>query len=209
MRNNKLKKFLAVIINISIIMMELYAFIVCLKNDGISCFKYYTQDSNLFLMFASIIYTIYAITDKDDKQSPHWITLLKYSATVCVSTTFLVVITILAPIMGGYKVMVIDGTMKFHHLICPILALITFIFLEKHELNVKKDALLAMIFTVAYGIVAVSLNIFKIMDGPYPFLKVYEQSLLMSIMWVILMNGSTYLLNISIGYLNNYLNKKQ
>lgn len=209
MRNNKLKKFLAVIINISIIMMELYAFIVCLKNDGISCFKYYTQDSNLFLMFASIIYTIYTITDKDDKQLPHWITLLKYSATVCVATTFLVVITILAPIMGGYKVMVIDGTMKFHHLICPILALITFIFLEKHELNVKKDALLAMIFTVAYGIVAVSLNIFKIMDGPYPFLKVYEQSLLMSIMWVILMNGSTYLLNISIGYLNNYLNKKQ
>lgn len=209
MGSSKLKKLLAVIINISIIIMELFAFIVCLKNDGISCFKYYTQDSNLFLMFASIIYTIYTITDKDDKQVPHWITLLKYSATVCVATTFLVVMTILAPIMGGYKVMVIDGTMKFHHLICPILALITFIFLEKHELNVKKDALLAMIFTVAYGIVAVSLNIFKIMDGPYPFLKVYEQSLLMSIMWVILMNGSTYLLNISIGYLNNHLNKKQ
>lgn len=65
-----------------------------------------------------------------------------------------------------------------------------------------------MIFTVVYGIIVVALNIFKIMNGPYPFLRVYEQSLLMSIMWVILMNGSAYLLNLFMAYLTKLVNKK-
>lgn len=208
--SSKAKKILALLINLAIVIMELFAFIVCYKSDGIGCFKYYTQDSNLFLMFASLIYAIYLfINIKTNKDIPRLVSILKYSATTCVTITFLVVITVLAPVMGGYKAMLIDGTMKYHHLICPILAFISFIFLEEHNIKGSKDALIAMIFTVAYGIVAVALNIFKVMDGPYPFLKVYEQSLLMSIMWVILMNGGTYLLNLLIAYLSNKkVNKK-
>ena len=85
---------------------------------------------------------------------------------------------------------------------------VSFIFLENHKIGGSKDALIAMIFTVVYGIIVVALNIFKIMNGPYPFLRVYEQSLLMSIMWVILMNGSAYLLNLFMAYLTKLVNKK-
>lgn len=208
MESTTLKKILAIITNLIIVIIELIAFIICYQKDGISCFQYYTQDSNLFLMVVSLIYLIYEIISIDTKEDiPHWISILKYSATTCVTTTFLVVVTVLAPVMGGYKAMMIDGTMLYHHLICPLLAFISFIFLENHKISGSKDALIAMIFTVIYGIIAVTLNIFKIMDGPYPFLRVYEQSLLMSIMWVVLMNGSAYLLNLFIAYLSKVFNK--
>ena len=129
MGNTTLKKMLAIIINLSIVIMEIIAFAICYQKDGLSCFQYYTQDSNLFLMVTSFIFLIYEIINLKTKEGiPHWISILKYSATTCVTTTFLVVVTVLAPIMGGYKAMMLDGTMLYHHLICPILAFVSFIF---------------------------------------------------------------------------------
>lgn len=207
MKHKNSKLYCAFIINILIIIMELFAFLVCYKESGFACFKYYTQDSNLFLMFTSLLYVISLLIC--DKKIPHFVSLLKYAATTSVVITFLTVVTILAPVMGGYKAMLLDGTMLIHHLICPIFAFVTFVFFEKHNLNGLKDALISMIFTCLYGIIAVTLNILKIMDGPYPFLKVYNQTILMSIFWLILMMGSSYLITVLIGNLNHAYNNKK
>lgn len=207
MKHKNSKLYCAFIINILIIIMELFAFLVCYKESGFACFKYYTQDSNLFLMFTSLLYVISLLIC--DKKIPHFVSLLKYAATTSVVITFLTVVTILAPVMGGYRAMLLDGTMLIHHLICPIFAFVTFVFFEKHNLNGLKDALISMIFTCLYGIIAVTLNILKIMDGPYPFLKVYNQTILMSIFWLILMMGSSYLITVLIGNLNHAYNNKK
>ena len=207
MKHKNSRLYCAFIINILIIIMELFAFLVCYKESGFACFKYYTQDSNLFLMFTSLLYVISLLIC--DKKIPHFVSLLKYAATTSVVITFLTVVTILAPVMGGYKAMLLDGTMLIHHLICPIFAFVTFVFFEKHNLNGLKDALISMIFTCLYGIIAVTLNILKIMDGPYPFLKVYNQTILMSIFWLILMMGSSYLITVLIGNLNHAYNNKK
>lgn len=207
MKHKNSKLYCAFIINILIIIMELFAFLVCYKESGFACFKYYTQDSNLFLMFTSLLYVISLLIC--DKKIPHFVSLLKYAATTSVVITFLTVVTILAPVMGGYKAMLLDGTMLIHHLICPIFGFVTFVFFEKHNLNGLKDALISMIFTCLYGIIAVTLNVLKIMDGPYPFLKVYDQTILMSIFWLILMMGSSYLITVLIGNLNHAYNNKK
>ena len=207
MKHKNSKLYCAFIINILIIIMELFAFLVCYKASGFACFKYYTQDSNLFLMFTSLLYVISLLIC--DKKIPHFVSLLKYAATTSVVITFLTVVTILAPVMGGYKAMLLDGTMLIHHLICPIFGFVTFVFFEKHNLNGLKDALISMIFTCLYGIIAVTLNVLKIMDGPYPFLKVYDQTILMSIFWLILMMGSSYLITVLIGNLNHAYNNKK
>lgn len=207
MKHKNSRLYCAFIINILIIIMELFAFLVCYKESGFACFKYYTQDSNLFLMFTSLLYVISLLIC--DKKIPHFVSLLKYAATTSVVITFLTVVTILAPVMGGYKAMLLDGTMLIHHLICPIFSFITFVFFEKHNLNGLKDALISMIFTCLYGVVAVTLNVLKIMDGPYPFLKVYDQTILMSIFWLILMMGSSYLITVLIGNLNHAYNNKK
>lgn len=207
MKHKNSKLYCAFIINILIIIMELFAFLVCYKESGFACFKYYTQDSNLFLMFTSLLYVISLLIC--DKKIPHFVSLLKYAATTSVVITFLTVVTILAPVMGGYKAMLLDGTMLIHHLICPIFGFVTFVFFEKHNLNGLKDALISMIFTCLYGVAAVTLNVLKIMDGPYPFLKVYDQTILMSIFWLILMMGSSYLITVLIGNLNHAYNNKK
>lgn len=207
MKQKNSRLYCAFIINILIIIMELFAFLVCYKESGFACFKYYTQDSNLFLMFTSLLYVISLLIC--DKKIPHFVSLLKYAATTSVVITFLTVVTILAPVMGGYKAMLLDGTMLIHHLICPIFAFVTFVFFEKHNLNGLKDALISMIFTCLYGVVAITLNVLKIMDGPYPFLKVYDQTILMSIFWLILMMGSSYLITVLIGNLNHAYNNKK
>ncbi len=207
MKNENSRLYYSFIINVLIIIMELFAFLVCYKESGFACFEYYTQDSNLFLMFTSLLYVISLLIC--DKKIPHFVSLLKYAATTSVVITFLTVVTILAPVMGGYKAMLLDGTMLIHHLICPIFSFITFVFFEKHNLNGLKDALISMIFTCLYGVVAVTLNVLKIMDGPYPFLKVYDQTILMSIFWLILMMGSSYLITVLIGNLNHAYNNKK
>lgn len=206
MKHKNSRLYCAFVVNILIIIMELFAFLVCYKESGFACFKYYTQDSNLFLMFTSLLYVISLLIS--DKKIPHFVSLLKYAATTSVVITFLTVVTILAPVMGGYRAMLLDGTMLIHHLICPIFAFVTFVFFEKHNLNGLKDALISMIFTCLYGIIAVTLNVLKIMDGPYPFLKVYNQTILISIFWLILMMGSSYLITVLIGNLNHAYNKK-
>lgn len=207
MKHKNSRLYCAFVVNILIIIMELFAFLVCYKESGFACFEYYTQDSNLFLMFTSLLYVISLLIS--DKKIPHIVSLLKYAATTSVVITFLTVVTILAPVMGGYKAMLLDGTMLIHHLICPIFAFVTFVFFEKHNLNGLKDALISMIFTCLYGIIAVTLNVLKIMDGPYPFLKVYDQTILMSIFWLILMMGSSYLITVLIGNLNHAYNNKK
>ena len=207
MKHKNSKLYCAFIINILIIIMELFAFLVCYKESGFACFEYYTQDSNLFLMFTSLLYVISLLIC--DKKIPHFVSLLKYAATTSVVITFLTVVTILAPVMGGYKAMLLDGTMLIHHLICPIFGFVTFVFFERHNLNGLKDALISMIFTCLYGIIAVTLNVLKIMDGPYPFLKVYDQTILISIFWLILMMGSSYLITVLIGNLNHAYNNKK
>ena len=207
MKHKNSKLYCAFIINILIIIMELFAFLVCYKESGFACFKYYTQDSKLFLMFTSLLYVISLLIC--DKKIPHFVSLLKYAATTSVVITFLTVVTILAPVMGGYKAMLLDGTMLIHHLICPIFGFVTFVFFERHNLNGLKDALISMIFTCLYGIIAVTLNVLKIMDGPYPFLKVYDQTILISIFWLILMMGSSYLITVLIGNLNHAYNNKK
>ena len=207
MKHKNSRLYYSFIINILIIIMDLFAFLVCYKESGFACFEYYTQDSNLFLMFTSLLYVISLLIC--DKKIPHFVSLLKYAATTSVVITFLTVVTILAPVMGGYKAMLLDGTMLIHHLICPIFAFVTFVFFEKHNLNGLKDALISMIFTCLYGIIAVTLNVLKIMDGPYPFLKVYDQTILISIFWLILMMGSSYLITVLIGNLNHAYNNKK
>ena len=47
----------------------------------------------------------------------------------------------------------------------------------------KRDSRLAMIPTAIYMLVMVPLNYFRVVEGPYPFLKVHNQPWYMSILW--------------------------
>ena len=84
----------------------------------------------------------------------------------------------------------------FLHLLCPLIAFFSFTFFERHEIdNTFKNNLRAVYFTIIYGVILIALNIQRIVVGPYPFLKIYEQSVLASVIWIIAILGGTILLS--------------
>ena len=185
------KKFgLSIVLNVVIIILEIWALIICMDSMGSIDLTYYTIDSNLFLLVSSILYIIFR------KNTPKIVELIKYSSTLSVMITFLVVIFILIPMNDfNFYFFLLDGPNIYVHLICPVLAFISFVFLERNNLeNTYKNNLRAVYFTIIYAVIILILNIQKIVTGPYPFLKVYEQSLLMSVFWIVLIIGGAFIL---------------
>ena len=85
---------------------------------------------------------------------------------------------ILIPWYGHAEWFLLETNGLFHHLLCPILAVACLPFL--HPMR-KKDALLAVIPTFIYRVILYTLNYFRKVDGPYPFLKIHDQPWYMSI----------------------------
>jgi len=82
------------------------------------------------------------------------------------------------------------------HVLCPVLAIISFIFFDSNEIeNSLKNNLRSLYFTIIYAIILISLNILNVVSGPYPFLKVNQQSPLMSLFWIVLILGGALILS--------------
>ena len=198
------KRNISIILNILIIVLEIVGVIYTFNSYKLNLFMYYTIDSNILLLFASILYLIGLVTGKDNK----FIHLLKFSATVSVAITFIVVLSILSwsSNMSLYNLLVKDA-MLYHHILCPLLAIISFILFEKYDNKMNRYQLKGLLFTVLYAIVTIVLNIFKVISGPYPFLMVYSQSLLASIIWFMIMAIITYVVSLTIKILSEKYNK--
>lgn len=147
-------------------------------------FQYYTQLSNLFLLVTSIMNIVYAIKVLTGKRKsiPRIVNVLSYSAICTTTVTLLVVLFVLSWMVGDLVWILTSGSMIFTHTLCPILAIVMFIFFAPERLK-KSDALLALMPTIAYAIVAMIMNIARLWYGPYPFLLVYEQPIWASIAW--------------------------
>lgn len=171
--------------------LELWANGYSFSSMGLKAFEMYTIDSNLIAMFFSILYVVYHLLNKP---IPKWVCYGKYLAVLHLTVTFLIVVTVLGPTMGGYQAMLFDGNMWVHHLTAPIVLFVSFIFFEKDvhlDFSYKK---LVLIPTCIYAGILIVLNLLRLVEGPYPFLKVYEQPWFMSVLWCVLILGGSYLL---------------
>lgn len=207
----KVKKILSIIINLSIVIMEIIAMVLSFRKNNISMITFYTEDSNLFTMVVCAIMAIATIISmKKQIDIPKWVQTLKYMATCCLTLTIIVVVVVLAPMIGenGYKFMLLKGSMLYHHLICPILAIISFAIFDDIDIINYKQTILAMIPTCLYAIIIITLNILKIITGPYPFLKVYEQPVYISIIWFIVILIGAYIIALLLRQLSKIIHKK-
>lgn len=185
------KKNISIILNLLIILFEIIGLFLAYDSMKIMDFSYYTIDSNIFLLITAILYLAYR--NKDSKI----LSLLKYSSTLSVLVTFLVVILVLLPMLDfNFNFLFLQYGGLYLHLLCPLTALISFVFFENHDIdNTLKNNIRSLYFTIIYALILISLNILKIVNGPYPFLKVYEQSILASIIWIVAILGGTLLLS--------------
>lgn len=192
----------AFVLNIAIAGLEMAGFaITFMRPDGTEYLKYYTQESNLLLLAACLLAALFQWPALRHKRSiPSWVRLLKYVATCCIAVTLVVVLLVLAPSeaaargCAGYFDTLWGGTNFYFHFVCPILAIVNFVLFEKNSDFKPAATLLALLPTILYAIVALSLNIARLMVGPYFFLHIYEQPVYMSCLWFGVILGGAYVL---------------
>lgn len=190
---------LALTVNFLIIILEIIGFALAIQSLKFDTVIYYTEESNFLCLIASALFCIYVISKKD---MPKWLSVFKYISTLSVTVTLIVVLFVLSwmtPI-GLFNLLTAES-MLYHHTLCPLLAIISFIFLEKYEFS-KKDVVRSLYFTFIYAVVMISLNILKVVDGPYPFLRVHLQPVWATVMWVIIIFALAYVLATGLKKLN-------
>ncbi|MBQ8072901.1 MAG: hypothetical protein IJ231_03955 [Clostridia bacterium] len=110
---------------------------------GRSAMRFFTAQSNVFCAVTALLLCLFP-------QSPI-VWRLKYIGTAAVTVTMLTVFLFLAPSVGkGWASVLLRGSDIFMHLITPLLALISFCFLEKRGMDFG-TALLGMLPVLIYG----------------------------------------------------------
>jgi len=177
--------------NILLIIFGIIGFIFVFSDLGIISLEYYTELSNLMLLISSVTILIFLLKNKE---FPRWLEILRYVAVVSTTLTLFIVITVLSWTTSlGLENLMFHSSNLYHHTLCPVIALLSFIILEKYD-NLKASD--GIWFTLAYAIVMIILNYLKIVEGPYPFLRIYSQPLIHSVIWFVVIVSITYIISL-------------
>lgn len=194
----KKKDLIALILNIVLVVLGTIGLVIA-TNDGINIIEYYTEDSNILGIISSLLFVVCLLIKRDKELLPKWVLDLRFVSSCCLALTFIIVISVLAfttydNYFEGLIHLLTNRSMLYHHLLCPVISFISFSFFEgDRRLNKKKTIYLALIPTFIYGLVTVILNILKVIEGPYPFLMVYNQAWYMSIIWIVVIFVVNYI----------------
>lgn len=164
--------------------------------DGAGMFRYYTVDANLVAAVSGLLLAVFLIRSLVRKKPvPVWILLSYFTAAVCLTVTFLIVVFVLAPAEGGAGRLLTEGDMLFHHLLNPLCTAIGALFLmPRIPTKIPEMAHIALLPTELYGLFAIVANYLLWWHGPYPFLCIYEQPLQESVLWCVGILGGTYVI---------------
>ena len=168
---------MARIINLILLVLEARGLFLSLPGRRWKALIFYTQLSNLMTVIASALLVLLG-------QLP-WVTALRYLSVCMLIMTFFVTTCVLIPMGGDAKRLLLTGNGLYHHLLCPILSAASYLLIEKHA--GAPAILLPVILTLIYGLVMLYLNKKKLVDGPYPFFRVYEQTAAATVLWVLVL----------------------
>lgn len=119
--------------------------------SGMVGFRFFTVQSNVFCAAAALLMCF--------SPSSAWVWTLKYIGTAAVTVTMLTVFLFLGPNLG-YK-MLLTGKELLMHLVTPLLAIVSFLCLEKRGMTVQ-TALPGVLPVLLYGI----LYLYKVVYAP-------------------------------------------
>lgn len=205
----------AVIITILLILLESIAIFMSINRQGTAALVPYTRNSNFLLMVCSIIYLCLAIEHKDepDYKMPHFVCLIRFITTSMVTLTFFIVMFLFLPIASfRYPEEVVPLFTEanfFQHVLCPLLAMLSFVLFEDDPVPVRRDRLISVIPTDVYALIVCGLNIVRIVKGPYPFFYVYEQPVLVTVLWFFAFTIAAYMLGLLLSVCRSAVQKRR
>ena len=175
-------------INIAVIILEIIGLKISISERGLKIFAYYTQISNIITLVSSCVFVV-------SRDSVVPITL-RYLSSCMLTMTFMITLFVLVPMGGGFKRLMLSGNGLYHHTLCPIMSVASYIMWEQHS----SLWILPTVLTFIYGIIMLIMNGKGVFDGPYPFFRVRNQSKLATVIWMVVLTG--IIAAISIGICN-------
>lgn len=214
------KKLILTIISLVVNTFNFAAVFICMllyfidKGDGnmavsgIRTFKYFTNDSNILMALTSIgiIVCDILILLKKREDIDDIALSLKQIGTVAATVTFLTVMFFLGPTQG-YGIM-LAGKNLYLHLICPVLAILSYIFTEfsnGKKRNVFIYSIYGIIPTLLYGFVYL-IMVVVVEEGWEDFYGFNQGGL-----WyisVLTMLAATYLISLGLTFFHKLAERK-
>jgi hypothetical protein len=180
---------IAIIINIILVILEVVDLVKSFPQRGWITFAFYTTLSNVMTFLSSLALLIACLTGSMFDASGHaaWFpVILRYLASCMMLMTFITTAFILVPLGGNAKQLLFTEGL-LHHLVCPILCIVSYVWFEPHA---RAGAwLVPVVLTFCYGMLMFWLNYKRRIDGPYPFFRVHRQGKGGTIMWMCILTA--------------------
>ena len=140
------------------LVVALYAIGLALVNyaiDGIkiiNLFKYFTTLSNMLTALAAAFIIPYAINGYRFKHFsyPKWVSMMHFAGTASTSFVSFFTVVFIAPYNREFA---FGGSNFYLHVICPLMILISYFFVESHYRYTTKEFLICMTPFIAYSLV--------------------------------------------------------
>ena len=111
--------------------------------------------------------------------------------------TFAVTLFILVPFGGGFQKLMLSGNGLYHHTLCPVLSVISYVLWEVHS----AAWMIPVAITFVYGIIMLFMNYKGWFDGPYPFFRVKYQSKMATVLWVAALTGMITVITLAVKWI--------
>ena len=192
-----LRKLASAAMNFLIVYFETIAVPMSWAMGGTIMFTMYTELSNIFNGAVCLLVGLWQLgCIFTGRELPLWLKRLKFISTSCLAMTFLTVVIILAPMYedgNGWYIMLFTGSMLYHHFLNPVVAMVSFLLFEREPRLPLASVPLALVPTIVYGVYDLWGNITGRIAGPYPFMRVYDQTIQESLMWFAIILGTNLL----------------
>ena len=159
---------------ILIIAIEIFGLTSVGKKSLIRSMFYYTQLSNLAALLSLICMLVFG--------DQPWVTGFRYLSVCMLMMTFLVTVFVLVPTIKDTHLLLWSRVGFSLHIAGPFANLLSYLLLETHAQSWM--IVIPPVLTLIYGLIMLWGNYKRVIDGPYPFLRVYNQSALATVLWV-------------------------
>lgn len=177
---------MSIAINIAVIILEIIGLRISTSERKWKIFAYYTQISNIITLVSSFV----LVAARSNELSA----VLRYLSSCMLTMTFMITLFVLVPMGGGFRKLMLSGNGLYHHTLCPILSVTSYIMWEQHS----SLWILPTVLTFIYGIIMLVMNGKGLFDGPYPFFRVRNQSKLATVVWMVVLFGIIAAISIGI-----------
>ena len=177
---------MSIAINIAVIILEIIGLRISTSERKWKIFAYYTQISNIITLISSFV----LVAARSNELSA----VLRYLSSCMLTMTFMITLFVLVPMGGGFRKLMLSGNGLYHHTLCPILSVTSYVMWEQHS----SLWILPTVLTFIYGIIMLVMNGKGLFDGPYPFFRVRNQSKLATVVWMVVLIGIIAALSIGI-----------